>query len=62
MLPKPLRRNVAFAYYPAGHMLYSSEASLAKFTADLTRFYASDVSGLSAIDERPAAVVPPISL
>ena len=35
-------------------MLYSSEASLAKFTADLTRFYASDVSGLSAIDERPA--------
>ena len=38
----------------AGHMLYSSEASLAKFTADLTRFYASDVSGLSAIDERPA--------
>ena len=32
MLPKPLRRNVAFAYYPAGHMLYSSEASLAKFT------------------------------
>ena len=37
MLPKPLRRNVAFAYYPAGHMLYSSEASLAKFTADLTR-------------------------
>lgn len=62
MLPKPLRRNVAFAYYPAGHMLYSSEASLAKFTADLTRFYASDVSGLSAIDERPAAVVPSISL
>ena len=30
-------------------MLYSSEASLAKFTADLTRFYASDVSGLSAM-------------
>ncbi len=60
MLPKPLRRNVAFAY--SRHMLYSSEASLAKFTTDLTRFLRVREPGLSVIDERPAAVVPSISL
>ena len=59
-LPKPLRGNVAFTYYPAGHMLYSSEESLAKFTADLTRFYAADVADLAAIDERPAPEQPAV--
>ena len=53
-LPKPLRGNVAFTYYPAGHMLYSSEASLAKFSGDLQRFYAIDVADLPAMNERPA--------
>ncbi|KFI51903.1 S10 family peptidase [Bifidobacterium callitrichos] len=61
-LPKPLRGNVAFTYYPAGHMLYSSVPSLAKFSEDLKRFYASDVTGLRAIDERPAAPIPDIQL
>lgn len=61
-LPAALRGNVAFTYYPAGHMLYSSEESLRKFTADLTRFYAADVDGLAAIDERPAPEQPAIAL
>lgn len=61
-LPALLRRNVAFTYYPAGHMLYSSEPSLAKFSDDLARFYATDVNGLSAINERPDLPVPDIVL
>ncbi|NEG89556.1 S10 family peptidase [Bifidobacterium aerophilum] len=52
-LPKPLRSNVAFTYYPAGHMLYSSETSLAKFSSDLKRFYGEDVTGLPKLNERP---------
>ncbi|KFI48953.1 S10 family peptidase [Bifidobacterium biavatii] len=52
-LPKPLRGNIAFTYYPAGHMLYSSKESLAKFCNDLKRFYNADVSGLADINERP---------
>lgn len=56
-LPAPLRGNVAFTYYPAGHMLYSSEPALAKFTADLRRFYASDVADLPAMNERNATPV-----
>ncbi|RSX53261.1 carboxypeptidase [Bifidobacterium goeldii] len=61
-LPKPLRANVAFTYYPAGHMLYSSKPSLAKFAHDLDRFYATDTSGLAAINERPALPAPTINL
>lgn len=61
-LPEPLRANVAFTYYPAGHMLYSSEPSLAKFADDLKRFYGADVAGLAAISERPALPVPRIIL
>ncbi|OZG68961.1 S10 family peptidase [Bifidobacterium eulemuris] len=57
-LPKPLRGNIAFAYYPAGHMLYSAEASLAKFTADLRRFYAADPADVAALDERPTPSSP----
>lgn len=51
-LPAALRGNIAFTYYPAGHMLYSAEPSLAKFSADLKRFYASDVKDLPAMNER----------
>ena len=61
-LPKPLRGNVAFTYYPAGHMLYSSKPSLAKFADDLKHFYAVDTAGLHTIDERPAAPAPDIRL
>lgn len=53
-LPKALRGNVAFTYYPAGHMLYSSEKSLAKFSADLQRFYGLRADDLSTLNERPA--------
>ncbi|MCO6558187.1 MAG: carboxypeptidase [Bifidobacterium sp.] len=53
-LPKPLRGNVAFTYYPAGHMLYTAPKSIKKFAGDLSRFYASDVSGLADINERKA--------
>ena len=56
-LPEALRGNIAFAYYPAGHMLYSAEPSLAKFTNDLRCFYAADPAGVSSLDERPAPVV-----
>lgn len=51
-LPAPLRRNIAFTYYPAGHMLYTAPESIRKFAGDLKRFYAADVEGLSAINER----------
>lgn len=59
-LPRPLRGNVAFTYYPAGHMLYSSEPSLAKFSDDLKCFFAAEVSDLPAMNERPVAPVPHI--
>ena len=52
-LPKALRGNIAFTYYPAGHMLYTSEPSLSKFSADLTRFYQASPDQLSDLDERP---------
>ncbi|NMM99843.1 carboxypeptidase [Bifidobacterium sp. DSM 109958] len=61
-LPAALRGNVAFTYYPAGHMLYSSERSLAKFAGDLARFYAADAAGLAEIDERPKPEQPNIAL
>jgi carboxypeptidase C (cathepsin A) len=51
-LPRALRGNIAFTYYPAGHMLYTSEPSLAKFSADLGRFYAASAKDLPSIDER----------
>lgn len=75
-LPAGLRSNIAFTYYPAGHMVYTSPACLEKLIADLRAFYAADAgpgagSGagaagqrpavdLSALDERPA--LPPLAL
>ena len=59
-LPEPLRGNVAFTYYPAGHMLYSAKESLRKFSSDLKRFYAADAADLPSIDERPALPAPRI--
>lgn len=61
-LPRPLRGNVAFTYYPAGHMLYSARESLAKFSADLTRFYACDAADLPAMNERPEPPAPILAL
>lgn len=61
-LPKPLQSHVAFTYYPAGHMLYSAETSLTKFSDDLQRFYSTDADGLSTLNERPALPAPQIAL
>jgi carboxypeptidase C (cathepsin A) len=55
-LPEALRGNIAFTYYPAGHMLYSSQESLKKFRHDLGRFYDADVADLPQLNERPQAV------
>jgi carboxypeptidase C (cathepsin A) len=38
-LPPDVRRNVVAAYYPAGHMMYLHEPSLAKFRQDLLAFF-----------------------
>ena len=62
-LPAPLRSNIAFTYYPAGHMVYTSPDCLDKLIADLRAFYAAgEGSGaqgtpgaaidLTGIDER----------
>ena len=55
-LPEALRGNIAFTYYPAGHMLYSSQESLKKFRHDLERFYDADVADLPQLNERPQAL------
>ena len=51
-LPTELLGNIAFTYYPAGHMLYTSETALTKFHGDLAAFYTADAAGMPAIDER----------
>jgi carboxypeptidase C (cathepsin A) len=40
-LDPALRRNVEFAYYPSGHMVYLHEDSLKRMRADLDRWYDS---------------------
>ncbi len=63
-LPAPLRSNIAFTYYPAGHMVYTSPECLDKLIGDLTAFYAAGEGtgaqgmpgaavDLSDLDERP---------
>ncbi|BDR52587.1 carboxypeptidase [Bombiscardovia nodaiensis] len=53
-LPQALRSNIAFSYYPAGHMVYTNPESLEKFAADLQRFYAADAASMPLLNERPA--------
>ena len=36
-----LQQNISYHYYPAGHMVYLDDASLAQFKADLSRWYDS---------------------
>lgn len=60
-LPERLEGNIAFTYYPSGHMLYTSKDSLHKFSHDLERFYRSDAAHLSELDERPSDVEPRIA-
>lgn len=38
-LAPSLQNNISYGFYEAGHMVYLNEASLARFKADLTRFY-----------------------
>ena len=45
MMEPEQRRNIEFAYYPAGHMMYLDEASLDALHADLGRFYDSTADG-----------------
>lgn len=73
-LPAPLRSNIAFTYYPAGHMVYTSPGCLEKLVGDLRVFYAAGAGAggavgtgtatvpvdLSDLDERPE--LPPLDL
>ena len=38
-MDRSLLPNVAFTYYPAGHMMYIESGSLVKFTDDVKDFY-----------------------
>ena len=40
MLPDPIRSNIEFGYYPAGHMVYLNVDALKSMHADLERWYA----------------------
>jgi carboxypeptidase C (cathepsin A) len=40
-LPAPLRKNISFTYYDAGHMFYLNPPDLAKCRADLVKFLES---------------------
>ncbi len=39
LLPEPIKSNVEFGYYPAGHMVYLNVDALKSMHADLERFY-----------------------
>lgn len=52
-LPKALQKNIAFKYYPSGHMIYTNHIALKKLYNDLIEFYNIDVSGMAQFDERP---------
>lgn len=52
-LPKPLQANIAFTYYPAGHMVYTNPESAEKFSQVLQRFYSSSAEDMPKLNERP---------
>jgi carboxypeptidase C (cathepsin A) len=39
LLPAELRKNIKFTYYQSGHMIYLSEAELAKLRDDVAAWY-----------------------
>ncbi|WP_310497450.1 peptidase S10 [Sandarakinorhabdus sp.] len=39
LLPPELRANIAFKYYESGHMIYLSQAALARLRADMAAWY-----------------------
>lgn len=38
-IPKELKENITYTYYPAGHMMYLEKSSLFQFTQDAKTFY-----------------------
>jgi len=38
-IPKDLKKNITYTYYPAGHMMYLEKHSLVQFTTDAQAFY-----------------------
>ncbi len=53
-LPAPLAQNIAFKYYPSGHMIYTNDEALTKLHADMLEFYRTPVDGMAKFNERPA--------
>jgi carboxypeptidase C (cathepsin A) len=45
-LAPPLQRNLTFGFYASGHMVYLEEKALARFHADLERWYSNILSGV----------------
>ncbi len=52
-LPEPLAKNIAFKYYPSGHMIYTNDEALTKLHADMLEFYRTPASGMANFNERP---------
>jgi carboxypeptidase C (cathepsin A) len=44
-LDPSLRRNVTYAYYPSGHMIYIEPGSMTALKRDLDAFYDSATGG-----------------
>ena len=57
MLERPQQANLAFTYYPAGHMTYLNPDALRQMKADLSRWYDEAVSDARS----PTPPVPPSS-
>jgi carboxypeptidase C (cathepsin A) len=55
MLERPQQANLAFTYYPAGHMTYLNPDALRQMKADLSRWYDEAVSDARS----PTPPVPP---
>ena len=54
-LPKPLAQNIAFKYYPSGHMIYTNDEALTKLHHDMLEFYATPTRDMPKFNERPQA-------
>ncbi len=61
-LPKPLAQNIAFKYYPSGHMIYTNDEALTKLHADMMEFYRTPAEGMGKFNERPEVKDPDVNL
>jgi carboxypeptidase C (cathepsin A) len=43
LLEERLKKNITWAYYDAGHMIYTDLKSLQKAKQDMAKFYAASV-------------------